>query len=73
MVIVFIAFGMMFGALAAGFALVSGGSILLAIAAYSGAGTVGALAATFFLLFFGKAADQASQWHKKKENGPLSA
>lgn len=73
MVIVFVAFGIMFGAVAAGFTLVSGGSILLAIAAYSGAGTVGALAAIFCILSFNKAADHASQWQEKNENGPVSA
>ncbi len=73
MVIVFVVFGIMFGAVAAGFTLVSGGSILLAIAAYSGAGIIGALAATFFLLFFNKAAGHASQWQEKSESGPLSA
>jgi len=73
MVIVFVVFGIMFGALAAGATLVSGGSILLAVAAYSGAGTVGALAAIFLILFFSKAANHASQWQDKNEGARVSA
>jgi hypothetical protein len=73
MVIVFVGFGIVFGALAGGLTLVSGGSILLAVAAYSGAGTVSALAATFYLMFFSKTAVHASQRQEKKESGPLPA
>jgi Na+/proline symporter len=73
MVIVFVAFGILFGGIAAGFTLVSGGSILLAVLAYSGAGTVGALGAILFLLFFGNTATRAETWHGKKESGQVSA
>lgn len=72
MVILFVAFGLIFGGIAAAFTLASGGSILLAIAAYSGAGAVGALAVTFCLLFFGSIANQATKWNDEKESGPVS-
>lgn len=73
MVIVFIAFGVLFGAVAAGFTLMSGGSILLAIAAYSGAGAVGALAITFLLLFFGNASNRSANWQDKQKSSTVSA
>ena len=73
MVMVFVAFGILFGGFAAVFTLMSGGSILLAVLAYSGAGTVGALGAILFILFFGNTASRAENWHGKKENGPVSA
>lgn len=73
MVILFVAFGILTGGIAAVFTIASGGSILLAVAAYSGAGTIGALAAIFFLLFFGNIANQSTKWNDKKENGAISA
>lgn len=73
MVVLFVAFGIMFGGAAAVFTVASGGSILMAVAAYSGAGIVGALAATFLLLFLGNIVNQATKWNDKKENGPVSA
>jgi len=43
MVFAFLALGAIFGAVAAAFTIMSGGSVLLALAAYSGAGTLAAI------------------------------
>lgn len=73
MVIAFIAFGVLFGASAAVFTLVSGGSILLALAAYSGAGAIGAVAGIFMLLVFGPKGENGRGWQDEREIGPISA
>lgn len=73
MVIVFIAFGVLFGAVAGGLTLMSGGSILLAILAYSAAGAIGALAVTSLLTFFGNSSNETANWQEKSENSTVSA
>ena len=65
--------GFGFGALAGGLTLMSGGSILLALAAYSGVGAVGALAVTFLVVFFGNSSSEAGKWQDKSEHGTVSA
>jgi len=73
MVIVFVVFGILFGAAAAFFTLVSGGSILLAVAAYSGAGALGSLGAIFLLMYFGNSENRTKEWQDTRKSGPLSA
>lgn len=73
MVILFIAFGALFGAIAGGLTLMSGGSILLALAAYSGVGAIGAVAVTFLVVFFGNSSSETGNWQDKPENGTVSA
>lgn len=72
MVIIFVALGVFLGASAAVFTLVSGGSILLAIAAYSGVGAIGALAAIFALVFFRASKLEQVDWRDKQENRGIS-
>lgn len=71
MVIAFVAFGILFGGSAAVYTLVSGGSVLLALAVYSGVGAVGAFCAISALLIISMA--KSTTWDAKAGNGPLSA
>jgi len=69
MAIIFIAFGILFGAGAAVATLWTGGSILLAIAAYSAVGTLGALAMVIVAAAV-QARQEAREWTETK---PVSA
>lgn len=73
MAIAFVAFGILFGGVAAGYTLMSGGSILLALAVYSGVGAVGAIVAISALMIIHMINAEANQWRDKTGDGPLSA
>jgi len=74
MVIVFLISGFLFGAVAAGFTLMSGGSILFAIAAYSGFGTLGALLSIGGILMINGAYKSRDEWSDENPaQGPISA
>lgn len=73
MVIVFVTAGILFGASAAVFTLLSGGSFLFALAAYSGFGIVGAVGAIMLILIFGNNQKSAETWQCKPKPSSVSA
>lgn len=62
MIIAFILFGVMFGAGASALTLVSGGSLLLALAVYSGVGTFTALFAVIAALVVSTVRERREHW-----------
>ena len=66
MILAFIAFGVLFGASAAAFTLVSGGSILLAIVAYSIAGALGAVLGVGAILWLHGSKSSNDEWNGEK-------
>lgn len=70
MVIAFIALGIVFGGFAAAFTMASGGTFLLALAAYSGIGTISVLCGIFGLMLFGEKDAPRSDWDSEH---PVSA
>jgi hypothetical protein len=74
MAIVFIAFGIFFGAAAAVFTFISSGSVLLALASYSVVGTIATMAMIAAVYFIGDAGLSADGWQNHREQGkPTSA
>lgn len=74
MILAFIAFGVLVGFCAASFAFVSSGSILLAIAAYSIVGTLGALVAICGFLLVSRSEEAIDDWvEDKTSRDPVSA
>lgn len=74
MIVVFIAFGIVFGAMAASVALMSGGSLLLALGYYSAVGTLAALVAIFAGLIIASLRKTREEWDEDQTpSGPVSA
>lgn len=74
MAIVFIAFGIFFGAAAAVFTFISSGSVLLALASYSAVGTVATMAIIAVLYFIGDTDVSDAEWQNGgKPADPASA
>lgn len=74
MVILFLAFGAFFGAVAASIALWSGGSFLFALLCYSVFGTLGALVVVFAAYLRSEANENGAEWSdRRKSNEPVSA
>ncbi len=67
MVIVFIAFGIFFGAAAAVLTFMASGSVLLALASYSAVGTMAALAVIAVVYFIGDADAPDAEWRGSRE------
>lgn len=62
MVIAFLALGILFGGLAAAFTMMSGGTFLLALAVYSGVGTISVLFGILGLLLMGGNDASMTDW-----------
>ena len=74
MVIVFIAFGIFFGAAAAVLTFMSSGSVLLALASYSAVGTIATMALIAAVYFIGDADAPEADWQDGREpRNPASA
>lgn len=74
MIIVYLVFGMLIGATAATMTLLNGGSILLALLAYSSGGAFAVLAPLFAAALVGLLRDTAKSWGASSEaEGPISA
>ena len=74
MVIVFIAFGIFFGAAAAVFTFMASGSVLLALASYSAVGTIAAMAMIAAVYFISDADAPDADWQASPEpRKPASA
>ena len=74
MAIVFIAFGIFFGAAAAVFTFISSGSVLLALASYSAVGTVATMAMIAVIYFLGGVDVSDTEWQNgRKPADPASA
>lgn len=74
MVIVFIAFGIFFGAAAAVFTFMASGSVLLALASYSAVGTIATMALIAAVYFIDENDAPDADWQKSRETRkPASA
>ena len=76
MIIAFIAIGMIFGAAASGYALLAGGSFLMALAIYSGVGFVVVLSAIALALLVSGLRYTEGDWANPasaKDRRPVSA
>ena len=74
MVIVFIAFGIFFGAAAAVFTFMASGSVLLALASYSAVGTIAMMAMIAAVYFVGDADAPDADWQESRDpEKPASA
>lgn len=74
MIIVFISFGIFFGAAAAVFTFMSSGSVLLALASYSAVGTIATMAIIAAVYLISDADVSDAEWRIRQERGnPASA
>ncbi len=74
MVFAFLAFGVLTGAGAAVYTLMSGGSVLLALLAYSGAGVLGTLAIILVTMVLTSLHQRDDAWvEDDQQKSPLSA
>ncbi|MEE9427874.1 MAG: hypothetical protein V3V25_06960 [Paracoccaceae bacterium] len=68
MVIIFLASGTVFGAAAASLALMSGGSVLMALLSYSFIGTTTALLLAYGMFLLSEANNNSNTWGDGQEN-----
>ncbi len=74
MIIAFLAVGVLFGSVAGSIALISGGSLLLALAVYSGVGVGAAIVAIALILLVSGFRNARNVWSEAEvKRGPLSA